>query len=212
MSGSILREVALLYDSAQGVFSPKPGTGKIGRISLQRRTKFTPNSVPISYSSKSFIYLLDSNGEPSMKIRRAVSGESGLSQNVRFIIKGDDGTFPGEELFDESLFRRGGGLGGAGDGTVGGDLRCISSVATPPPSWHFKYVENRFFELSCAFSSDDDDVLDSSSNLTLSVRYLRLGDNDADLRNKNTKRQADWVCYGMLAEPITGSNQVRLIG
>lgn len=43
---------------------------------------------------------------------------------MRFIINGDDDIFPEEELFEKCLLRRGGGLGGAGDGTVdGGDLR-----------------------------------------------------------------------------------------
>lgn len=43
--------------------------------------------------------------------------------------------------------------------------------------------------MSWAFSSDDDDTLDSSDFLTLSVKYLRLGDKDADLRNNSNSNK-----------------------
>lgn len=87
--------------------------------------------------------------------------------------------FTGEELFDECRFNRGGGLGGAGDGTVGGDLRCISFVVFA--NWNFKYDEYRFFPPSYKFSSE---TFDSSNSFMLSVKYLRLGDSDVDLREQ----------------------------
>lgn len=43
--------------------------------------------------------------------------------------------------------------------------------------------------MSWAFSSDDDDTLDSSNFLTLSVKYLRLGDKDADLQNNSNSNK-----------------------
>lgn len=90
-------------------------------------------------------------------------------------MRGDDGIWPDMEPFDDKRLRRGGGLGGAGEGTEGGDLRCMSFV---PLIWNFRNDEYCFFELSYVFSSI---IFDSSASFIVSDRYLWLGDSDADL-------------------------------
>ena len=75
----------------------------------------------LKYISSNTTYLRDNEGDTSEKSLR--ENELGLSFIVRLIINGDD-----DSMADEIRFERGGGLGGAGDGTVGGDRRCTSST------------------------------------------------------------------------------------